>query len=111
MPTILPTDDNNLPIPALRLRDGGAHKLSVTGTSARNPAAFDAGTRIVSLYATGPVYLRFGGSGVTASAADHYLPAHIYLDLAIGGESAALTAHVAALRAEGDCTLYISEKT
>jgi hypothetical protein len=110
MPTILPTDDNNNPIPALRFRDGGAHKITVTATSARNAAAFDAGTRVVSLYASAPVYVRFGGSSVSAETTDHYFPGGIYYDVAIGGEGAFQATHVAALRAESDCTLYISEK-
>lgn len=111
MPTILPTDENNTPIPALRLRDGGAHKLTVTGTSVRNAVAFDSGTRVVSVYATGPVYLRSGGVSITATVTDHYLPANIYMDIAIGGEEAAQSTYIAALRAEGDCVVYISERT
>lgn len=110
MTTIMPTDDNNNPIPALRLRDGCAHKVNVTGVSSRNGQAFNPGTRVVSLYATGPVYLRFGGAGVVASTSDHFFPAQTYYDVAIGGEEAALTLHLAALRAESDCILYISEK-
>lgn len=110
MPTILPTDDNNNPIPALRFRDAGAQKVTVSAASARNAVAFDSGTRVITLYATGPVYLRFGGSSVTASATDHYFPGNIYYDIAIGGEEAAQTGYVAALRAETDCALYISER-
>ncbi len=110
MTTILPTDENNNPIPALRLRDGGAHRITVTATSARNSVAFNAGTRVIGLYATGPVYLRCGGSGVTAAATDHFFPANTYYDIAIGGEESVQTLYIAALRAEADCTLYISEK-
>ncbi len=110
MTTIMPTDENNNPIPALRLRDLAAHKITVTATSARNTTAFNTGTRVVSLYATGPVYVRFGGSGVTATTNDHYFPANVYYDIAIGGEESAQTLYVAALRADTDCMLYISEK-
>lgn len=110
MTTILPTDENNNPIPALRLRDGGAHRLTVTATSSRNTVAFNTGTHVISLYATGPVYLRCGGASVTAANTDHYFPAGTYYDIAIGGEEAAQTLYIAALRAETDCTLYISEK-
>ena len=110
MPTILPTDENNNPIPALRFRDGGAHKITVTGVSARNTTAFDSRTRIISLYATGPVYVRLGGASVTATATDHYFPGSIYYDIAIGGEEAAQTTHIAVIKADTDCTLYISEK-
>ena len=110
MPTILPTDENNNPIPALRLRDGGAQKINVTVTSARNAVAFDSDTRVVSLYATSGVYVRFGGNTVTASATDHYFPPNIYYDIAIGGEESSHFTHVAAIRSDADCVLYISEK-
>jgi hypothetical protein len=110
MPTMLPTDDNNNPIPALRLRENGAHKITVTSVSARNTVPFGAETRVVSLYASAPVYLRFGSASVSATSSDHYLPAGMYCDLAIGGEGTFQTAYVAALRAETDCILYISEK-
>lgn len=110
MPTMLPTDDNNNPIPALRLRDGGAQKIIVSTSSARNAVAFDAGTRVISLYATSAVYVRFGGAGVTATASDHYFPAGIYYDIAIGEEESGHATHVAALRVDSDCMLYISEK-
>ena len=110
MPTILPTDENNHPIPALRLRDGGAQKINVTATSARNSTAFDADTRIVSLYATAPIYVRFGSSSVTATTNDHYFPANTYYDIAVGGDESKQATHIAALRTDTDCLLYISEK-
>lgn len=110
MPTILPTDENNYPIPALRLLEGGAHKIVVTSLSAKNATAFDPDTRIISLYATAPIYIRFGGSSVTASAFDHYFPAHTYYDVAIGGDETKQASYIAALRAETDCVLYVSEK-
>lgn len=110
MSTILPTDENNNPIPALRLRPGGAHKITTTAVSARNTVPFASGTRVISLYATAPVFVRFGDNTVTAATTDHYFPAGIYYDVAIGGEEAAQTLYIAALRAEGDGALYISEK-
>lgn len=111
MATFLPTDDNNNPIPALRLRSGGAHKISVTSTSARNATAFDAGTQVVSLYATVPVYVRFGNSTVTATNTDHYFPAGFYYDVAIGSEESFHATHMAVLKADtSDGSIYISEK-
>lgn len=111
MTTLLPTDADNKTIPAVRLRDGAARTLSVTGTSARNSTAFHADTRIISLYATGPVYIRFGTANtVTATSSDHYFPAGIYYDIAIGGGPVAHYGYIAALKADADCTLYISEK-
>ena len=110
MPTILPTDENNNPIPALRLRDGGAQKITVTSSSARNATAFDANTKVISLYATSAVYVRLGGSGVTATSSDHYFPAGVYYDIAIGEEESGHSTYIAAVRVDTDCTLYISEK-
>jgi hypothetical protein len=112
MTTLLPLDADNNPIQAMRLRDGGAHSIAATATSARNTTAFSTETKVISLYATGPVYVRLGGASVTASASDHYFPAGTYYDVAITGGrgSAGLDTHIAVLRANADCTLYVSEK-
>jgi hypothetical protein len=113
MPTLLPKDADNNIIPALRLRGiGGAHSIAATITSARNSTAFNAETRVVSVYATGPVYLRFGSSSVTAAATDHYYPTGVYYDFAIGGGDVKgpRFTHLAVLRASADCTVYVSEK-
>lgn len=111
MPTILPLDDDGNPIPAIRLRSvGGAHTISAGVTSASNSVAFSNDTRVVSLYATGPVFVRFGGAGVTASSNDHYFPSGVYYDFAIGGGVLPHTSHIAVLRASTDCIVYVSEK-
>lgn len=111
MPTIMPIDHNNNPIPAVRLKSGGgAHAIAATAASARNATAFAADTQVVSLYATGPVYVRFGGAGVTASASDHYFPSGVYYDFSIGGDKVAHYTHIAVLRVSADCTVYVSEK-
>ena len=113
MTTLLPVDADSNPIPALRLKSGGAHSISATASSARNATAFNAATKVVSLYATGAVYVRFGNSSVTAAATDHYYPAGVYYDFAIaGGENnkALQNTHIAVLAASGNCTVYISEK-
>lgn len=112
MTTLLPKDADNNAIPALRLRDNGAHQISVTSTAARNAVAFDDDTKVISLYATGPVYIALGDDTVDATAADHYFPAGVYYDIAISGGSGkgAQNLYVSALSAETDCELYISEK-
>ena len=110
MPLFLPKDANDNIVPAVRLKDGGAHAISVTNSSARNAAAFAADTRLISLYATGPVFLAFGGGSVTADSSDHYFPEGVYYDFSIGGDNVAHYTHVAAIRADENCTLYISEK-
>jgi hypothetical protein len=110
MPTLMPTDINDNAIPALRLRASGAHAIAAGATSARNTAAFNAETRVVSLYATVPVYVKFGNSAVTATASDHYYPAGLYYDFAVGGDQSGHYTHVAVLRASSDGTVYVSEK-
>jgi hypothetical protein len=110
MSTKLPTDSNNNPIPALRLKSGGAHRITTSGTSARNSTAFSSDTKIVSLYATQDVYLRFGGPSVTAAATDHFFPAGLYYDVALGGDGAGHNTHVAALQVSAAGSVYISEK-
>ena len=113
MPTLLPKDADNNIIPTLRLKGtGGAHAIAATATSARNSTAFDADTRVVSVYATGAVYLRFGSSTVTATAFDHFYPDGVYSDFAVGGGDVKgpRFTHLAVLRATADCSVYVSEK-
>lgn len=110
MSTFLPHDSNENPIPALRLKNGGEHAIVASASSGRNASAFDSATRIVSLYASVPVYLRFGDASVTASASDHYFPAGIYYDVAIGGDATAHYTHVAVLAAGTGGVVYVSEK-
>lgn len=110
--TYLPLDDDQHPIPALRLKVmGGAHSIAATATSSRNTVAFATTTKVVSVYATGPVYLRFGGGAVTAVNTDHYFPAGLYYDFSIGGGGKiGQFSNVAVLRADTDCAVYVSEK-
>lgn len=112
MTTLLPKDADNNTIPALRLKDGGAHTISVTGSSARNSVAFSEETKVISVYATGPVYLKLGDASVTATSGDHYFPAGVYYDVAIsgGGGKTAQDTYIAVLQADSSCTLYVSEK-
>jgi len=113
MTTLLPKDADSNPIPVMRLKSGGAHSLSATALSARNSVAFDAATKVVSLYATGPVYVKFGTSSVTATTSDHYFPAGLYYDFAISGGDTGKgpqSTHVAVLRAVDNCTVHVSEK-
>ena len=109
MPTLLPRDSDNNIIPAVRLKVGGAHSIAVTSSSART-GPFSADTRIISLYATVPVYIKFGDSSVTATTSDHYFPSGVYCDFAIGGGAVPQYGYIAALRVSTDGTIYISEK-
>lgn len=112
MTTLLPKDADGNIIPAMRLKSGGAHKISAGSSSARNSNAFDAGTKVVSICATGAVHLKFGNSSVTSATTDHYFPSGVYYDFAIsgGGTKGPHSTHVAVLAAGSDCTVYISER-
>lgn len=114
MTTLLPKDADNNIIPALRLRaQGGAHAItSSTSTSARNTTSFSSETKLVSLYCTEAVYVRFGGSSITATTSDHYFPQGIYYDFAISGgdRKGPRFTHVAVLGVSNGGTVYISEK-
>lgn len=107
----MPQDSDSNPIPALRIRSGaGAHAITASASSTRNATAFDADTRVVSVYATVPVYLNFGGSSVTASSTSHYFPSGVYYDFAIGGEQTGHFTHLAVLQVSAGGTVYVSEK-
>lgn len=109
--TVLPLDSNKNPIPALRLKvSGGAHKITVSSTSARNGTAFAATTRVISLYSTTDIYVRLGGATITAANTDHFFPANTYYDIAIGGDETGHATYIAALQVSGGGTLYVSEK-
>ncbi|MCM2342970.1 MAG: hypothetical protein NDJ24_00245 [Alphaproteobacteria bacterium] len=111
MPTLLPRDSENNIIPAVRLKDSAAHSINATTSSARNATAFATDTRIISLYATVPVRLKFGDASVTASASDHYFPAGVYYDVSIGGGKVGHYPYLAILReGSSDGVVYISEK-
>jgi hypothetical protein len=106
----MPCDDDANPIPALRLKPGGSHTIAATAASARNATPFGGDTRVIGIVATGPVFIRTGGSDVTAAATDHYFPAGVYYDLSLGNKKQGRHAFIAVRRAETDCTLYVSEK-
>ena len=108
--TTLPHDNDNNAIQALRLNPNGAHALNATAISSRNIIAFDEDTRIVSVYAPGPIYIQFGEDDVTATASDHYYPSGLYYDFAIGGDKTLQFTHIAVLSADSNCEVYLSEK-
>lgn len=110
MPTLLPHDSDNKTIPVMRLKSSGAHVIAAGGSSARNSAAFDDETRVISVYADVPVYMAFGDSSVSASSVDHYFPAGVYYDFAVGGDRTGQASHVAVRAVSTTGSVYISEK-
>ncbi|PCJ97818.1 MAG: hypothetical protein COA45_09020 [Zetaproteobacteria bacterium] len=110
MTTLLPQDQNDNPIPALRMKSGGAHNITVGASSTRNPTPFNAQTRVISLYTDAAAYIAFGDASVIATTNDHFFPAGIYYDVAIGGDQSAHYTHAAILQVSGSGTMHISEK-
>lgn len=107
--TTLPLDSLGNPIPTLGYVDGGARTVALTASSARNASGISTGTRVVTLYATVPCFIRLGDNTVTATSTDHYFPADVYYDIAVGADSK--DRFIAAIRAGAtDGTLYISER-
>ena len=112
MTTLLPKDADNNIIPALRLKDGGAHNIASGAVAQRNVTAFDEGTKIISLFATEAVYLKFGDDNVAATTADHYFPAGVYYDIALSGGAGkgAQHSHMSVLQVSTAGNVFISEK-
>lgn len=108
--TYMPIDKNNVSIPALSLRGVTGHKIAAGATSARNATAFHADTRVVSVYATVPVYVAFGGAGVNVANTGHYYPAGVYYDFAIGGDKVTHFTHLAVMAVSDAGDVYVSEK-
>lgn len=109
MPTFLPRDEDFAPIPALRLKPGGAHVITLSDTSARTTLPFDPRTRVIAVSATAAAYIRTGDGLVEATDSDHHLPAGVYLYLSLGDDRRGAHTHVAALEDEGGGILHISE--
>lgn len=111
MPTLMPRDDDNFAIPALAMKPDCAHSVSFdAASSSRNSTAFDPRTRVVSIFATDNVFLRFGDSSVTASTSDHFFPAGIYYDVAISNVKTTHYDYIAIRGAGTSGTVYLSEK-
>lgn len=111
MTSILPEDANGNPIPALRLKANAAHQITTNAASStRNTAPLSADTDIISIYATEACYINIGNNTVEATINSHYVPAGVYIDLALGPNDQSQNAYISALSAGGNGILYISEK-
>jgi len=101
----LPRDNDDQVIQALSLKTDGSHKIEAGQTSDRSG---ELSSKVVFLYATEAVYLRFGDATVTATATDHYFPKGVWFGFALKNIEDAHT-HIAALAVDADAVLYISE--
>lgn len=110
MTTVLPRDADDNAIQALKPLDGGAHHVAYTGTAARNTTAFDSKTRVIIITASSDCYYKLGGSGVTATSADHFLPGGSIFYLAVGGgKGTEQSSHISVIQSSDAGTLHISE--
>lgn len=111
MTTKMPQDAWYQPIPALRLKDGGAHVIVAAAAATRNAVPFPADTKVISICPTVAVFVKCGTSAVVAAGTDHYIPAGLYYDIALNVEDTDKNTHISVIRAETtDGVLYISEK-
>ena len=112
MTTLLPRDADNNVIPALRLKDNGAHTITASAVAARNVNAFDFDTKVISLYATTDIFVKFGDNAVNATPSDHFFPAGMYYDIAVSGGAGKSTQHnyISVLQVAEGGTVFISEK-
>lgn len=69
-------DDNHNPVPVFRRRADLAHNVTVAAAGVQL-IAFDEKTKIVSFWAEGTVFLKFGDADVVATEDDHALPAGV----------------------------------
>jgi hypothetical protein len=107
--SMLARDADGNAIPALQPYGNKAHQVAAGAASARNATAFSAEVACVEIYATEPVFLRFGDGTVVATTSDHYLPKGVSRVYSLGGGKIARATHLAAIRAGADATVYISE--
>lgn len=108
----MPLDAWENPIPVLGFKsEGGAHPVAATSSSTRNTTPFDSNTKVISIYATVPVYLRFGDNTVTATTSDHHFPEGLYYEVPIIKDDGTSHTHVAVIRAgTTDGIFHVSER-
>jgi hypothetical protein len=110
--TRMPRDDNSQSIPVLRFREGGSQTVSLSDAAVRS-SALSSGTRVITVTCTVASFFRTGGSDVTASTSDHYIPAGIPFDMALGSDMSdtdAYHAYISIITSGATGTAYISER-
>ena len=110
MSTKLPVDENGEPIPVLPLLDSLAHKITSTGTAAKNTNAFDSKTRAITVYPTVDCFVRQSKDGTAATTSDHFLPGGQVRDLGVGGGPMPHRPYISVVPVSGTVDLYVSER-
>lgn len=107
--TTMPHDASGGFVQVLRPLSGGAHHITVSGSSARNSSAFNSATRTIEILSDTACYFQTGDSSVTASSSDHYLPADVGRVYAVGGDKQTQHTHIAVIQVSAGGTLHVSE--
>ena len=96
-------------IQVMRVKSGGAHHIAISGTTNRNSSAFPTGSRVIEIYCDTACYWQTGDNTVTASSADHFLPAGHARVYSLGGDKQTQHTHIAVIQALASGTLHVSE--
>ena len=105
-----PRDDANYPIPVLGYSYNRGQQLALGASTIS--ARIAASVRVVSLYATADCFFEICDSdGIANTSTSHFLPAGIYLDVALGSDNNAAFMHKYIAAASDNLgILYISER-
>lgn len=106
--TTMPHDASGGFVQVLRPLAGGAHHVSFDATQ-RNSSAFDAATRSIEIFATEDCYFQTGDGSITATSADHFLPADVSRVYAVGGDKQIQHSHIAVVKDTTAGVLHVSE--
>ena len=107
--TAMPRDASGNYVQVMRPFATGAHEITIAGASDRNSSAFNTSTRVIEIYSDVACRFLLGDVTVTASATDHYLPAHRGRVYSLGGDQQAQYTHIAVIQQSAGGTLWISE--
>lgn len=105
--TEMPRDKHGRAIPAMRPIESGAMKIAIGSSSVQNGTAWNAYTKIISIYTDVDCYIEIGDNP-TATTNSHFIPAnmYMYLSIMVGRNQ---NAKIAVIRSSSDGTLYISQ--
>lgn len=118
MSTLLPKDDNNSPIPALRFRNDAegaplAHERSGDATDVATVIEFDPETEVISIETAGKIKIAFGtDENVEADADSHgFMGGHYeFIPITNPVEGEQHFTHLSIYFVEDDGLVYVSER-
>lgn len=111
-PTRLVVDDDGARMPVVPAGNLTLHNLTPTESVAdRNSSAFDSECGLVLVFVTGRAHFKLGGSSVTATASDQYIPAGVWLPVPLFEGDGANADYISIISASGsgDIAAQIAE--